>query len=278
MIWQVFFGKFKMDNKIKEIAIEAARVGGEILVQYFRSYLDVEVKRELSPLVSKADREAEIAIRNIIINAFPKHVVQGEEFDDVVPGDSDDETINWVIDPIDGTTAYLSGMPTFVVLIAVWQGNIPLLGLIYQPLTKDMWVGTKNGTVLNGNPIKVDDYPNQPLILATTSPDYLSTHTLKAFNEIRKVASVTQFGGDGHLYGSLACGRISLIIEEGLKWHDVAAVVPIILGAGGNICTFSGDKIQPNKGSYSIIASASYALTNKFQSVLRDNVVGQVIS
>ena len=267
-----------MDNKIKEIAIEAARAGGEILIQYFRSSLDVEVKSELSPLVSKADREAEIAIRNIIINAFPKDVVQGEEFDDVVPGDSDDDTISWVIDPLDGTTAYLAGMPTFVVLIAVWQGNIPLLGLIYQPLTKDMWVGTKNGTVLNGNPIKVDDYPNQPLILATTSPDYLSTHTLKAFNEIKKVAAVTQFGGDGHLYGSLACGRINLIIEEKLKWHDVAAVVPIILGAGGKICTFSGAEIQPNQASYSIIASASNTLKNEFQSALRGNVVRHVIS
>ncbi len=85
---------------------------------------------------------------------------------------------------------------------------------------------------------------------------------------------MTQFGGDGHLYGSLACGRISLIIEEGLKWHDVAAVVPIVLGAGGNICTFSGDKIQPKKDSYSIIASVSNTLTNKFQSVLRGNLIG----
>jgi len=274
MIWQVFFGKFKMDNKIKEIAVEAARVGGEILVQYFRSSLDVEVKSEFSPLVSKADREAEVAIRKTIINAFPKHIVRGEEFDDVIPGDSDDETINWVIDPLDGTTAYLSGMPSFVVLIAVWQSNNPLLGIIYQPLTKDMWVGTKDGTTLNGIPIMVNDYPNQPLILATTSPDYLSPHTFKAFNEIQKVASVTQFGGDGHLFGSLACGRISLIIEEGLKWHDVAAVVPIVLGAGGNICTFSGDKIQPKKDSYSIIASVSNTLTNKFQSVLRGKLVG----
>ena len=278
MIWQVFFGKFKMDYRIREIAVEAAKVGGEILVKYFRNSLDIEFKNELSPLVSKADREAELAIRNIIINAFPQHIVQGEEFDDMFPVDSGDTTINWVIDPLDGTSAYLSGMPTFVVLIAVWQGDNPLLGIIYQPLTKDMWVGTKNETTLNGNLITVEDYPNQPLILATTSPDYLSKDSLKVFNEIQKMASVTLFGGDGHLYASLACGRISLIIEEKLKWHDIAAIVPIILGAGGNISTFSGTKVQPNKYSYSIVASNSNILTNKFQTVLKANMADKAIS
>ena len=264
----VFFGFNKMDDKLKKTAVEAARASGEVLVKYFRSSLDVEVKDELSPLVSKADREAEAAMRAVIMNAFPAHAIKGEELADFIPEGHSVNAITWTLDPLDGTIAYLSGLPTFVVLIGVWLGNRPLLGLIYQPLTKDLWLGDVNGTTLNGTPIRVDDYPNQPFIMATTSPDFLSKRTMGVFDKLRKKAAVTHFGGDGHLYGSLASGRISFIIEEGLNWHDVAALVPIVIGAGGFICSFFGTKIEPNNKNYSIISGTSKVWASEFMTML----------
>ena len=241
-------------DKIRKVSKTSALGGGNVLKKYFRNSFDVEIKDEISPLVSQADRESEIAIRKVVRENFPQHIVIGEEFGVDTPNVINDDPITWVLDPLDGTSAFVAGIPTFVVLIGVWQGPKPLLGVIYQPITGEMWVGDGKVCTLNskevGNPPK-----NAPFILATTSQDLLSPKTQTWFNALKEEAKVTIFGGDGHLYASLASGRISCIIEEGLMWHDIAALVPVVEGAGGIITDFAGDTIKPGQESYKVLAA-----------------------
>lgn len=240
-------------ENIKKVAKTGALEAGEILKKYFRGSFDVEIKDEISPLVSQADRESELKLRDIIRENFPTHIIEGEEFERDIPESAGDDPITWVLDPLDGTSAFVAGLPTFVVLIGVWQGDNPLLGVIYQPITGEMWVGDRQSCTLNGKPVGSPP-PNAPFILATTSPDLLEPKTLPWFNSLKEHAKVTIFGGDAHLYASLASGRISCIIEEGLKWHDVAALVPVVLGAGGIITDFSSEALKPGRTSYQVLA------------------------
>ncbi len=243
-------------QNMAEVLAKAAKAGGAVLRDCFYDRLHVEVKQATSPFVTKADKESELEIRKMIEASFPNHSIIGEEFPAYHP-DGKPAPIQWVIDPLDGTSAFLSGLPTFVVLIGIWQENQPLLGAIYQPLTDTLWVGGKDyPTKRNDSPIIGKGSASHPKILATTSPENLGDEGKKTFDALRDKTDTIQYGGDGHLYASLAEGRIWCIVEEGLAWHDVAALVPVIEGAGGRIRDFDGQPILSGKASYQVVAEA----------------------
>jgi histidinol phosphatase-like enzyme (inositol monophosphatase family) len=243
-------------SDIEETAAAAADAAGNILRSYFRSTLTLEKKDARSPVVTRADREAEKAMRAVIAAAFPDHGIIGEEFGRTDGGGS----CTWVLDPLDGTIAFVCGRPIFVCLVAVLEEGCPILGLIDQPILGERWVGTASGTTrLNGERCSVSGVGMlNEARLATTDPACLDTpRNADWFTRLRQRARLVSLGGDGYSYGLLASGFLDLIIESGLAWHDAAALIPVIEGAGGVITDFSGRTLQPGAAEYDVIAAAS---------------------
>jgi inositol-phosphate phosphatase / L-galactose 1-phosphate phosphatase / histidinol-phosphatase len=214
-----------------------ADASGIIIRQYFRQPMTVDAKDDLSP-VTRADREAESRIRDMIARDYPGHGIIGEEFG----AHNDTAEFVWVIDPIDGTRSFIAGRPLFGTLIALLHNNVPVLGIIDQPIAADRWIGVAGRqTMFNGAPCAV-----RPCIdlskatIATTGPQYFRPDELVTFNALAAQFSNVLYGGDCHNYGLLASGNIDFVMEAGLKLHDWAALVPVVTGAGGTMTDWQG--------------------------------------
>ena len=223
-----------------DLAAALADAAGAAIRSYFRADHGLETKSDASP-VTLADRAAEAAMRQLIERTFPDDAIIGEEYG-TKPGKSGRA---WVLDPIDGTRAFISGRPIFGTLIALTVEGWPMLGVIDQPILKERWTGVVGQpTLLNGTPartrlIKALD----EALLATTSPALFNDDQLHAFEHLDAQVRSTVLGGDCYNYGCLASGHIDVVVEAGLKIHDFAALVPVVEGAGGRMCDWAGDPL-----------------------------------
>lgn len=214
-----------------------ADAAGGIARHYFRTAVPVETKHDQSP-VSLADREIEKALRARIAETFPDHGILGEEM-----GSADIERdYVWVIDPIDGTRAFLAGRPLFTTLIALCFQGTPILGIIDQPIIGERYVGAAGqATTRNKAPISVRSCERLThASLATTSPAYFAADERGRFEALRDACGDVIYGGDAYNYAQLASGFIDIVAESGLKPYDVMALRPIIEGAGGIVTTWNG--------------------------------------
>ena len=206
---------------------------------HFRSRLAIESKADLSP-VTVADRAAEAAMRRILEADRPADGIYGEEY-----GVSAGTTNRlWVLDPIDGTRAFVAGRPIWGTLIALVEGGRPILGLIHAGAARDQWLGCTVGTpqtLLNGRPVRVRPCSTfGSARVGTTHPLAFSAAGHSAFQRMGRGVADVLFGGDCHNYGLLAAGQLDLVMEEGLKPYDWAALVPVVQGAGGIITDWLG--------------------------------------
>jgi len=213
-----------------ELAGRLADAAGAAIRPFFRKPFAMEAKADLSP-VTEADRAAEAAMRAILAEERPGDGVIGEEYG---PDRPDAERV-WVLDPIDGTRSFVAGRPIFGTLVALVDRAKPVLGMIDQPISGERWMGAiGKASTLNGAPIR-----SRPCAgiaqahLATTGPGYFTRESWTAFERVRLAARDTLWGGDCYNYGLLAAGHLDLVIEDGLKLYDFAALVPIVEGAGG---------------------------------------------
>lgn len=214
-----------------------ADAAGTIAKRYFRSPVDVDIKADMSP-VSVADRDIESALRARISETFPDHGILGEEHGSSHVG----RDYVWVIDPIDGTRAFLAGRPTFTTLIALCFQGTPILGIIDQPIVGERYVGAAGqASTRNKQPIetRLCDHLSKACF-ATTSPAYFDAGTRRGFERIRDSVHDVIYGGDAYNYAQLASGFVDVVAEAGLKPYDVMALRPIIEGAGGHISTWEG--------------------------------------
>ena len=217
-----------------------ADAAGDIARRYFRTPVEVDVKPDNSP-VSIADREIEQALRARISETFPEHGILGEEM-----GSSDvGRDYVWVIDPIDGTRAFLAGRPTFTTLISLCFQGTPILGIIDQPILKERYAGAVGQvTLMNKKPILGRACARlNKASFATTSPAYFGSDTRSRYEGLRDACADTIYGGDAYNYAQLAAGHIDIVAEAGLKPYDVMALRPVIEGAGGSISTWAGAPI-----------------------------------
>lgn len=214
-----------------------ADAAGDAIRPFFRRAFAVETKDDRSP-VTEVDRAAERAIRAILAAERPGDGVIGEEYG----ADRPDAERVWVIDPIDGTRAFLAGRPLFCTLIALMERGRPALGLIDQPIARDRWLGARGRhTTLNGQPVSTRACATLARAhLATTGPNYFGSADGAAFERLRGQARDTLWGGDCHNYALLASGHLDLVVEAGLKLHDFAALVPVVEGAGGRMTDWTG--------------------------------------
>lgn len=214
-----------------------AEASGEILRGYFRRPLAVERKSDASP-VTLADRATEEKLRALIADRFADHGVVGEEF----PAHRPEAEYVWVIDPIDGTRSFISGVPIFGTLIALLHRGAPILGIIDQPILRERWIGARGRpTLFNGQPATVRPCDAlQRASLHATTPDMFTGANSEAFARLRAAVSRPLYGWDCYAYAQLASGHIDLIAEADLKPYDFCALAPVIEGAGGIISDWSG--------------------------------------
>ena len=217
-----------------------ADAAGAAIRPYFRAEHGLETKSDRSP-VTLADRAAEQAMRDLIRAERPEDGIQGEEFG-VHPGASGRV---WLLDPIDGTRAFISGRPIFGTLIALVIADWPLLGVIDQPIIGERWLGViGQETLLNGMPATTRACRSlDEALLATTSPALFDDDQLHAFEHLDAGVRSTVLGGDCYNYGCLASGHLDVVVEAGLKLHDFAALVPVVEGAGGRMCDWQGEPL-----------------------------------
>ncbi|KAB7647428.1 inositol monophosphatase family protein [Polymorphobacter fuscus] len=223
------------------LAHELADAAGAAIRPWFRRPFLVETKEDFSP-VTIADREAEAAIRALLAEHRAHDGVIGEEYGD----DRPDADRVWVLDPIDGTRAFVAGRPLFGTLIALMEGGVPVLGVIDQCIIGDRWIGgTDHPTTLNGARVHARACDTLAAArLGSTSPFLFDPADLPRFAALRGQVADTLFGGDCHNYGLVAAGHLDLVVESWLKIHDWAALVPVVTGAGGVMTDWSGAPLR----------------------------------
>ncbi len=252
---------------------ELATVAGEAILPFFRTAMQAHDKggRGAFDPVTEADRSAEHAMRHRILSTFPAHGIVGEEFDDHQP----DADYVWVLDPIDGTKSFISGLPTWGTLVALEHHGVPVYGMMCQPFTREKFFGdnaraTWSGLNAHGTQIvhhlrarscsSLDE-----ATVMTTSPLLMGESERARFDRVAAGARLTRFGGDCYAYCMLAAGHVDLVIETGLQPYDIAALIPIIKGAGGNVTTWMGDDAA---GGGSIVAAGDPHLHERVLTIL----------
>ena len=253
-----------VDAALIAFAAELADAAGAIVRPYFRTTLAVTDKADESP-VTIADQQAEAALRLLIEARFPEHGIIGEEHG-TVRGDAE---LVWVLDPIDGTKSFISGMPLFGTLIALTERGVPILGIIDQPISGERWIGAHGRqSTLNGAPIKTRACGDLAMAtLFATSPDMFTGADAEGFDRLKRKVKLARYGGDCYAYGLLAAGFIDLVVEAGLKPYDFCALVPVIEGAGGRMTDWEGEPLRIGSGSR-VVAAGDPALSGAARAVL----------
>ena len=224
--------------------------------RYFRAGVSIDDKADRSP-VTVADREAETAMRALLAAAVPGHGVWGEEHGAVR---LDAEHV-WVLDPIDGTKAFITGLPIFGTLIALLHRGKPVLGVIDQPILGERWLGVSGErTTFNGQPIATRACPTlDRAYMYSTAPIMFPDAFEKRHEALAQRVKLFRWGGDCYAYGLLASGHVDLVVEASLELHDFAALVPVVAGAGGLITDWQGRELEVDSDG-SVLAAGDAAI------------------
>ena len=234
---------------------ELATVSGETVLPFFRTALSIDNKGGPGGFdpVTAADHAAETAMRTLIRRSFPSHGIIGEEYGE----ERADAEYVWVLDPIDGTKSFISGMPAWGTLIALLRAGEPVFGMMNQPFIRERFSGDGAKAHYRG-PAGARDLRVRACaelaeaVLFTTSPLLMNAGDRQLFGRVEQMVRLSRYGGDCYAYCMLAAGHVDLVIETGLKPYDVLTLVPIIAGAGGVITTWDGG--APNGGGRIIAA------------------------
>lgn len=233
---------------------ELAAASGEFICPHFGNpALAVETKADASP-VTIADRGAEELLRRLIGKKFPSHGLIGEE----LGSDRADAEFVWVLDPIDGTKSFITGVPLWGTLIALLHQGQPVLGCIHQPILGQLMLGDGVTTTLNGRTVRTRATTRiEEATLLTSDPLNFRNRMGPGTNEFLVKAKLVRTWGDCYGYLLVASGRADIMIDPIMNPWDIAALVPIIRGAGGVITDWSGGNPYPTE---STVAAATPAL------------------
>lgn len=234
---------FNEFTQLRQFAGELADAAGAAVLPYFRTTLNIHDKGivQYDP-VTEADKAGERAMRELIMARYPEHGILGEE----EPPINSRCDFTWVLDPIDGTRAFVTGLPTWGTLIALNDGRRPVIGVMDQPFTHERFIGTAQGTSCNGKILKTSPCSDltSARVMCTSPYMFNDARQRQAFEHIAADARLVRFGGDCYAYCMLAAGHVDVVIEADLKHYDVQALIPIVEGAGGVITTWSGGDAQ----------------------------------
>ena len=228
-----------------------ADAAGKLIREAAEHPLETEIKSDGSP-VTDVDKATEDCIRAIIAERHPSHGIIGEEHEPLFP----DAELVWVIDPIDGTLPFLAGIPVFGTLIALMQGNRPVLGIIDMPMTGERWMGADGlRTTRNGKPVRSRHCADLSMALMSTSnPDFYDHTNAPALERLKKATRFTVYGGSCLFYAQIASGRVDICIDVQFEAHDYLALIPVVQGAGGVFTNWEGNAAGLHSGSQYIAA------------------------
>lgn len=220
-----------------------ADAAGEVIRPFFRRKIDVIDKgASVFDPVTAADKGGEEAIRAILGRERPEDGILGEEF----PEKKGSSGRCWVIDPVDGTRAFITGQTQWGTLIALNEGGVPTLGVMDQPVTRERFIATPHHAELV-TPDGVSELStrscialSQAVVMTTHPWAYFEPAEQEAFRRVADTTLMSRFGGDCYAYALLAMGFVDLVIEASLKPWDIQAIIPIVQGAGGVITSWDG--------------------------------------
>ncbi len=230
-------------HEIDAVANQLADAARAVILPFFRSpslTQDNKLAGGYDP-VTEADRAAEQEMRGLLAQMRPDDAILGEEL-----GYTSGTTgLTWVLDPIDGTRGFVSGTPTWGVLIAVRDARGPFYGLIDQPYIGERFIGTPTAAHMTGpsGPSPLSTLPPRALSQATvftTFPEVGSPAEREAFQQVAGQAKLTRYGMDCYAYALLASGQIDLVIEAGLQAYDIQAPIAVVQAAGGIVTDWDG--------------------------------------
>ena len=258
-------------SDILEIAHEMADAARAAILPLFRSTVlnaDNKLAQGFDP-VTQADRAAEEAMRDVLARRRPQDAILGEEF----AATSGTSPYRWVLDPIDGTRAFLCGAPTWGVLIALeYDQQGPVFGMIDQPYTGERFVGygdTAWLTTMQGS-VDLSTSQRQKLddaILCSTFPEIGSQNEKQAFDQVAERCKLVRYGLDCYAYALLAAGHIDLVIEAGLNAYDIQAPIAVIQAAGGVVTDWTGSAAHMGGR---VVAAATPELHAEALSILQE--------
>ena len=259
-----------IDAATLAFAHRLADAAGDVIRPYFRQRIDVidKGKAAFDP-VTAADRGAEEALRALIGRERPDDAILGEEYGHT-PGTSGR---TWMLDPVDGTRAFITGRHTWGTLIALEEDGKRVLGIIDQPVLRERFIGYDGKSEIHaeGTIARLKTRSCAGLadaIASTTHPwSYFTPGEREAFEGLADTARMTYFGGDCYAYGLLAMGFIDVIAEAGLKAWDVAALIPVVENAGGIVTDWNGDPVAADGGR--LIASGDARVHAEAVAMLR---------
>jgi histidinol phosphatase-like enzyme (inositol monophosphatase family) len=236
----------------EEILPEATAISREVSKRFFKKPLEdigMVSKADASP-VTAADLEIEARLRELILKRFPDHGIIGEEHG----SENTDAEFVWVLDPIDGTKSFITGVPLFTTLIALQRGGQPECGAIYQPILDELVWGNNRECFFNGKPTRMRTKAGiaEATLLITDARHAAEHHPTANFNALARESKFWRTWADGYGYTLLATGYADIMLDPVMNPWDIMAAVPVIRGAGGTITDFAGN--DPVSGK-SIIAA-----------------------
>lgn len=259
-------------HNIASFLDELADASAKSILPLFRSALVVENKlagQHFDP-VTAADRAAEVVMRDLILDRFPNHGILGEEFGN----DRTDADYVWVLDPIDGTRAFISGLPTWGTLIGLTEKGRPVQGVMNQPFTGERFAGDTRRAWYRG-PDGARELKARPCqdvadaVMLTTTPALFKGEERILYDRIEQQVRLARYGTDCYGYAMIAAGQADLVIESGLKPYDIVALIPIIEGAGGLVTSWTGGSAA-NGGQ--VVATGDRRLHDKVLTLLSQSV------
>jgi myo-inositol-1(or 4)-monophosphatase len=242
-------------HQLTQFALKLAKAAGEAILPHFRKNAPIDVKQhETWDPVTEGDRAGERTIRQLIETHFPTHGILGEEYGET-KGTSG---LQWVLDPVDGTRAFVIGLPTWATLIGLYEDGQPRLGVMCQPFVGDTFYGNPDGAWLDHRgqveKLKVRaDVPLSDAALGTTTPHLYKGKDREGFDRLRHAVKVTRYGGDAYFFALLAAGHLDIAMDAGLQTYDIAALIPIIKGAGGYVGSW--ENTDPRQGGHILATS-----------------------
>ncbi len=253
-------------EKLTQFSLRLADAAAAAILPIFRKNIAIDVKagKDWDP-VTEADRSAERAIRDMIQATYPDHGIIGEEYGTT----SGTSAFTWILDPIDGTRSFVIGMPTWATLIGLYRDGQPYLGVMSQPYVGETFYGTSEGSFLQyrGQTHALRcraGVPLQQAAAGTTSP--MPSQDQAHFDRLRRSVQLMRYSGDAYFFALVAAGHLDLAMDAGLQIYDIAALIPIIRGAGGVVDTWSGS--DPAQGG-NILAASNQALLDEAKAIMR---------
>ena len=235
--------------------VELNRAAARVILPLFRG--DHGLENKLGPghfdPVTEADKGAERAIRQLIAERYPDHGVIGEEYGE----DRPDAECVWVLDPVDGTRAFIAGLPLWTTLIGLRFQGKPVLGSIGQAFLGELYIGHAGGSRLisrgGSRPLKVRPCPSlSQAIISTTDPTIFQEAERPAWREVRAASRLARLGCDAYAYAMVAAGMMDLVVEASLKAWDIDAAIPVLQGAGGIVTDWRGEPVGAHGGQVAI--------------------------